>query len=234
MVRALLERRVTRYRAPVRPAGRDEAFDVRAEPPRGPWPYRPSSPADAGQSSRVLDAIRARQIACPWGVPGDRLWVRETWQHADWTDDGEPFIGYAADGARRLIDQGIPEAETIRLMDVWAELSDPENYEIDNRAADRRWRQANHMPRWASRIELEVVSVRIEQPTHISPAEALKSGIVHSTLNDPRVEFRWDWEARHGVGSWVRNPWVWVVGFKRAAMGRGDEAARSDEKTLEG
>jgi hypothetical protein len=84
----------------------------------------------------------------PYGQPGDRLYVRETWQFYDWTEDGEPCIRFAADNA--TIWPSTPPGEA--LVDIWAALSRPENYSIDNRARDRRWRPSIFMPRWASRI----------------------------------------------------------------------------------
>ena len=116
-------------------------------------------------------------VRCPYGVPGDRLYVREAWQYANWTEDGYPFVGYRADNAKLLIDSGIPEEWSERLMDAWAELSKPKNYDIDKRAADRRWRPGIHMPRWACRLVLEVTAVRVERLQQISVADAIAEGV---------------------------------------------------------
>ena len=110
---------------------------------------------------------------CPYGAPGDRLWVRETWQYYDWTEDGQPFIRYAADNAERLC-RDLPEEGTV---DVWEKLSRPENFSIDGRARDRRWRPSIFMPRWASRITLEICSVRVERLNNISEEDAIAEGI---------------------------------------------------------
>jgi hypothetical protein len=85
------------------------------------------------------------------------------------------------------------------------------------------------MPRWASRLTLEVVSVRMERLQDISEADAKAEGIESSDDDgvtywgplgkghfDPRVAYRSLWESLHGPGSWAANPWVWVVGFRRA------------------
>lgn len=119
-----------------------------------------------------------------YGQPGDRLWVRETWRYADWTEEGEPHIEYAADGTRTLIED-FPEEWAARLMDTWVALSDPINFDIDQRAADRRWRPSIHMPRWASRITLNVTNVRVERLHTISEADALAEGVTAKPFPGP-------------------------------------------------
>lgn len=164
---------------------------------------------------------------CPYGQPGDRLWLRETWQYADWTDDGEPWIRYCADDGRQIC-ANVPDEWADRLMDTWAELSTGMN--IGEPAADRKWRPAIHMPRWASRITLEITGVRVERLQDISEADALAEGIVqlkdggyglpageHYHSADPRQSYLSLWDAINGPGSVEANPWVWVVEFKRAA-----------------
>jgi hypothetical protein len=173
---------------------------------------------------------------CPYGQPGDRLWVREAWQYADWTEEGEPHIGYQADGAR-IIHEEVPEEWAARLESVWADLSDTANYDIDGRAADRQWRPSIHMPRWASRILLEITAVRVERLQDISEEQARAEGtepysvsslaedeieLVDAPLKEPgnsyRNGFAMLWESLNGSGSWAANPWVWVVEFKRVTL----------------
>ena len=83
------------------------------------------------------------------------------------------------------------------------------------------------MPRWASRITLEVVSVRVERLKDISDADALAEGVEKCTSDIEAVRDRLVngsmhcdryarlWESINGPGSWVLNPWVWVIEFKR-------------------
>ena len=80
-------------------------------------------------------------VASPYGQPGDRLWVRESWQFYDWTEDGLPCVRFAADNAIKWTLR-IPEEQADRLTEIWAGLSAPENYSIDNHARDRRWRSS--------------------------------------------------------------------------------------------
>jgi hypothetical protein len=219
MVRAILEGRKTQTRRVVKP-----------QPPAGhalhgftTFSTRMTDVGKAvwarGDSPLLCDVHRVR---CPYGQPGDRLVVRETWQYADWTEDGMPWIRYRADQATRLIED-TPEDWSERLTDAWASLSVPENYALDNRAADRRWRPAIHMPRWASRILLEVTGVRVERLQDISEPDAIAEGCAgghgvipgYSYSATPREQYRALWESINGPGSWDANPWVWVVEFKR-------------------
>lgn len=181
-------------------------------------------------------------VACPYGQPGDRLWVREKHQYWDWDEDGVPKIRYAAD--RKLEWQYPDEANAERVAAIWEKLSAPVNYGLDGAARDRVWRPSIHMPRWASRITLEIVAVRVARLNDISEADALSEGIVRETVivgancnggihseesadryfydggPDEGFEHAADafvalWESINGAGSWDANPWVWVVEFKR-------------------
>lgn len=140
--------------------------------------------------------LQARSIIAsqfnPYGRPGDRLWVRETWAYgvhamaSDRDEDG-PFV-YAADGTT----QG-------RLCD--------------------RWRPSIHMPRAASRITLEITGVRVERLQDITPDDCSAEGIsLHHVLVDARqAKYRDLWESINGPGSWDANPWVWVIEFRRVS-----------------
>lgn len=86
------------------------------------------------------------------------------------------------------------------------------------------WRPSIHMPRWASRITLEVTSVRVERLQDISEADALAEGVnAHqdhhgrptTSIYSPVQAYRDLWEQINGPGSWDANPWVWAVDFKR-------------------
>lgn len=140
-------------------------------------------------------------VLCPYGGPGDRLWVRETWHSSPHFD-----CLYRAD-----YDDGARLAKVI---------------------AHGGWKSSIHMPRWASRITLEITDVRVERLQEISEADAIAEGIEPGSARDfwklygrgangdmdrsPRVAYRSLWESIHGVGSWDANPWVWVVEFRRA------------------
>lgn len=89
-------------------------------------------------------------------------------------------------------------------------------YKADGGEPLERWRPSIHMPRWASRITLEVVSVRVERLQDISEEDALAEGItLVERGTSPVDQFNKLWESINGPGSWEANPWVWVVSFKR-------------------
>ena len=150
------------------------------------------------------EMIEDLPMECPYGQPGDRLWVRETFQR--FTDDGE--ILYKADPAG---------------FEAMNELKRDECLEA-------RWRPSIHMPRWASRILLEITAVRVERLQDISEADARAEGVTDGgCLNcgepepcacaqpapDARDSFCRLWQSINGPGSWADNPWVWIVEFKR-------------------
>lgn len=124
---------------------------------------------------------------------GDVLWVRETWQ-AWWEYD-------------KIAPRDIPNNSDI-------------NYPSDGNVWKTRVRSPLFMPRWASRIRLEVTDVRIERLQAINADEAIAEGIDTETLGSCReaVEaYAQLWESINGPGSWAENPWVWVVSFQLLA-----------------
>lgn len=121
--------------------------------------------------------------------------------------------------------------EAFRVPDGYDQLSPkelspicPVEYIADNKTHEDfngRYRHGRFMPKWASRITLEVTAVRVERLQDISQEGALAEGV--EQLFDPKVNDSWLavdyyqslWESIHGEGSWNDNPWVWVYEFKR-------------------
>jgi hypothetical protein len=200
MVRAILEGRKTQTRRVIKPQPYALIDD---------WPYvdNPIEVVDekTHRTKKVFSDEHMRRfvkrVACPYGQVGDRLWVRETWAPGVWLnqyDDLDP--GYRAS---------------------WAQMARNTNF------MEPRWRPSIHMPRWASRITLEVVGVRVERVQEISYADALAEGVWRpGPYADPdQVDREYDardqyshlWDeinARRGY-SWASNPLVWVVEFRR-------------------
>jgi len=228
MVRAILDGHKTQTRRVVKPVGNDGGY-VLFDSGNGAWPYR----SDDGEScfhtvkrggNFYLDET---PIYCPYGQNGDRLWVRETWKYNDWTENGEPFIKFAADGD--VTCPKVSEDWSDRIVDIWEILSRESNFNIDNCARDRKWRPSIHMPRWASRILLEIVSVRVERLNDISETDAKAEGVTNTpyperflgsdrrVLDSPihRMLFRDLWQSINGHGSCDLNPWVWAIEFRR-------------------
>jgi len=132
-------------------------------------------------------------LPCPFGRPGDRLWVREAWAVAEALDSRDPNgIFYRADGTPRA-------------------------------ASSRGWRAASQMPRWASRMLLQITAIRAERLQRISEADASAEGFAPALpySGDARERFARAWRKRHGRESWQADPWVWVIEF---AAFNGNEA----------
>lgn len=136
-----------------------------------------------------------------FGQPGDRLWVRETFQGplinqgGDYPDGYEmpEFCVYAADGVPR------PEFATVDDETVC------------------RWRPSIHMPRWACRIILEITSVRVERLQDITESDSKAEGFDYPAIEQAfkfkaRHNFKFQWDLIYK--NWSENPWVWVVKFK--------------------
>ncbi|MCY1166937.1 hypothetical protein D9M73_68910 [compost metagenome] len=161
--------------------------------------------------TRTSHEYRSVPMPCPYGRPGDRLWVREAWR----------------------VDVGFNDVPP-RDIDACATVF----YEATDGPADGfkgRLRPGMFMPRWASRITLEITGVRVERLQDISEADAIAEGTeLIDELRNP-TERRWRaygnestesctsavasyrtlWESINGAGSWDANPWVWVVEFRR-------------------
>lgn len=127
---------------------------------------------------------------------GDRLWVRETgWQRPERTpkmmrEGADTWAPYYFDA------DGLTEADHEQFKS-WGFKRRPSIF----------------MPRWASRISLEIVNVRIERLQDISEADAKAEGV--EAVGTHRVSYIALWNTLNGAGSWEANPWVWVVEFKR-------------------
>lgn len=153
--------------------------------------------------------------SCPYGKPGDRLWVREAFQGPLIDDDAienpdeintPKYCFYAADGG-----------------------SAPEFMTADDELRCC-WRPSIHMPRWASRIILEITGVRVERLQDISEADAIAEGCTqnhngyfwggpHKVSGQKQMAtavkaYADLWESINGPGSWDANPWVWCVSFQ--------------------
>lgn len=199
-------------------------------------PNKPKNIFDFYRGEKWVGAVSSNDpytfsVKSPYGTRGDRLWVRE----AFYIDD------------LNWIGQRLPKESPVSLSgnDIY--------YRADGECCDQiaecqcktqgkvKWRQSIHMPRWASRLSLEVTSIRVERVQDISEADAKAEGIRKEDLpydpdnfhppgsygfvgnNNPlgkiwprpQQAFAELWDDTNGKGAWDRNDWVWVVDFKR-------------------
>ncbi|HDX8994786.1 TPA: hypothetical protein RQO20_002861 [Klebsiella oxytoca] len=150
-----------------------------------------------------------RNYRCPFGDVGDRIWVRETWAEA---------------GA---------SAPNLKLYRANYPEHVPSHYENVPPANEIRWTPSIHMPRWASRILLEITDVRVERLNAISEHDAQAEGVAKLRGGlwqhyqpgwtqhqlSARGSFVTLWKSIYGEESWNSNPWVWVIEFKRIEGG---------------
>jgi len=154
--------------------------------------------------------------ACPYGLPGDRLWVRETYyQVGHW----EPVPGIKTKTGKQKW-KFVPDRPAIRF-------DQPPEYRKGRHHKDPQtvaWhkRLARFMPRKASRLTLEIKTLRVERLQDISEADAKAEGIQcpgcqsgeHIACTDLVKAYRKLWESLNGTDSWKANPWVWVIEFQ--------------------
>lgn len=241
MVRALLDGRKTQTRRPVSKAveenirlhagedGSDESSEVE-------FIYAKHSDDDGeAQPEEWLCYLQEYPeegvIAigqCPFGQPGDQLWVRETFlpdpnsQDDAWDDHHISYFSWSGCGSS--------------IRDVPSALRSPDNciYKASWVGTDLLWKPSIHMPRWASRITLEITNIRVERVQDITEADAIAEGLNRVSHGPEGTFYSWQrnyphpqnychsddayqdlWCSIYGPEAWDRNEWVWVIEFKR-------------------
>lgn len=189
MVRAILDGRKSQARRVVKPQPPRTAYSegfVLASQHRdrlGKWIF-----SDAGSSP-------TQYIGCPYGQPGDRLWVREAFA----INPNVPSMGHSRTLAARH-----------------------RRYRADGGEPWFRWKPSIHMPRWASRITLEITGVRVERVQDITEDDAVAEGRPRHNKPPESIStvemFAASWNGLNGKRGygWDANPWVWVIDFNRA------------------
>ncbi|MCZ0823691.1 ASCH domain-containing protein [Dickeya solani] len=173
------------------------------------------NPVVRGKNGEISSVTcRLAPTLSPHGGVGDRLWVRETFSCIG-NEDGHP-INANGDLCERENAQRIYKASSIQKLNNYGLWTSPDGFDFEG-----RWTPSIHMPRWASRITLEITGVRVERLNSISEEDAQAEGISPATymITPPeaayRVGFRHLWESIYGEESWQGNPWVWVIEFRR-------------------
>ena len=156
-------------------------------------------------------------VACPFGSVGDRLWVRETFKTI-------PSTAYGFDRTRYPNCWQVINPSDTREAAIFKEGWD--------RCTTGAWKPSIHMPRWASRITLEITDVRVQRLQEISEEDAKAEGFEAGHMCEPPASshhnqatdnFRETWNGIYGT--WEQNPWVWVITFKRVDQGEVRHAA---------
>jgi hypothetical protein len=243
MVRAILDGRKTQTRRVVKP---QPTSGHGLQPMWGTSPGE--NPVDFGEKYLWREVgpdypdDETDDRRCPYGQPGDRLWVRETWAAS--------FYWPMAGGWRQRQWRDVPAANRLPGDDTFVafratdSVHGCEGKRVDAvacGAADRedgskwRWRPSIHMPRWASRITLEITDVRVERVQAITADDCIAEGIASRGMdrNGPNIasalmyldDYKNLWDAlnaKRGYG-WDVNPWVWVLSFRNL-----DASAPSD------
>jgi hypothetical protein len=224
MVRAILDGRKTQTRRIIK-----LPIFGRSDTPGYDWSFR--------DRRGLWNDYRNDRIAevCPYGKSGDRLWVREKFGYSRQVDDingSERVVCYAAGHPFHVTDASVDALKRCHS----GNLMQPNHFVHD----PIHWRPSIHMPRWASRITLEIMGIKIERVQDIYGTDVLEEGLGPDGLRQYYRDLRqqrtqegsefdgpgdvlWDWEMEwrvlwgsiHGVGSWDTNPWVWAITFRR-------------------
>mgnify|MGYP001578872327 CR=1 FL=1 len=166
---------------------------------------------------------------CPYGQPGDRLWVREKWRIGAWNEDSGEFAIDYCDGPRREYLSDPSDEDCEKFNDMWIECCDElraKGIDVDIDGKYRwkpgdsplRWRPSIHMPRWASRITLEVTGVRVQRLADISQSDCRAEGCSESPDRHltPRRQFMALWDSINAKRSpWASDPFCWVIEFQK-------------------
>jgi len=200
MVRAILDGRKTQTRRVMKvQPWPDATIEV------GPYhPHRIDRHGESQPGPVTFGAIWDHQdivnggdagLPCPYGKPGDYLWVRETWA---------------------------PLADCVVLNCAYYRL-DHEEARSSGSRVDVKWRPSIYMPRWASRITLRITDIRVERLQDISEEDAKAEGVkpldyaAHHVAAGcgARIAFEQIWTTINGPAAWEANPWVWAISFER-------------------
>lgn len=207
MVRAILDGRKTQTRRPVKFPVHDKNLGC-----------------ELAGNELAGELSAGNYLNSAFGKPGDRIWVRETFQG--------PLFDYD------LMDSYCKDPTPFEKPEFCVYKADgvpaPEFYDADDEL-HCCWRPSIHMPRWACRILLEITNVRVERLNAISEEDATAEGVppAGSLLPDypgtfltpkgdfatAKVAFQRLWESIYGEESWKANGWVWVISFKRVEGG---------------
>lgn len=243
MVRAILEGRKTQTRRVVKGIDHDlldmMSEDIESGAPNSEMLELLYGPSTDDDGKPIPDQWLVRCTECPeegvltlgqgYGRPGDRLWVRETF--SDVNLQGAPGIAYRADDNIRDLMAEPSFQDEDGAFNYSDERVKPYHFAAWSEdllsGSEGRWRPSIHMPRWASRITLEITDVRAERLQDISAEDARAEGcgkpvlppevrgVAGDFVADERTTFAILWNRINGRDAWRANPWVWCISFQR-------------------
>jgi hypothetical protein len=213
MIKAILEGKKTQTRRIVKPQPNDVGYGNKCEV----HPYCTGTKWPLAYYERRNGLWNSSQpLKCPYGKVGDRLWVRESF--ADVTaafDDADEMrhVAFRADNS---------------VWDCYGQMLYLEQLGQSGIYVDK-WKPSIHMPRFASRITLEITNIRVERVQDISADDAQAEGMTcpeckgigsedcYCNASDwvEKEEFQRLWKEINGPDSWQSNPFVWVIEFKK-------------------
>ena len=148
------------------------------------------------------------QRPLPYGQPGDLLWVRETFGHGWNYGGGDPVVFYRSTGDGWIGSEAFPPADVMN-----GRFGVSSGQPACSVSKNTKWTPSIHMPRWASRITIQITDVRVERLQDISKEGALAEGVTApDSSSTVRCAFASLWESIYG--NWHDNPWVWVIEFR--------------------
>lgn len=208
MVRAILDGRKTQTRR------------IMKNQPAGDYPETPALIRNVGTGFQWHGLYGESSIFnCPLGSIGERIWVRETFRVHSRASDVATLVYRAS------------------VRNSWTEQTHRVPVAVCNKPAiPEKWTPSIHMPRWASRITLEITDVRVERLHNISERDSLREGLFQlpasgryclqpgmqyfgMASHSAKEVYSWLWASIYGEESWAANPWVWVIEFKRVEGG---------------
>jgi len=217
MVQALLRGEKTQTRRVVKGAPEEAGCAVFSQP----W-SQPGTSSALFFAGPTPESQGLAEVRNPYGLPGDRLWVREAWNALyPITNKDVPwyFHELGAEGAREALAAGVTPTPIYRASEDDPNYPTPDDVEVGF-----RWQPSIYMPRRFCRLRLELTEVRVERLQSIGEADAQAEGVrkgaqmhrPHGIPNDSyRLGFKHAWDTINGHASWPTNPWVWAVSFKR-------------------
>lgn len=216
MVRAILDGRKTQTRRPIQTPAKNMQKN-------GHKVIEHRDPGDKWYKDRVWSMRNSMGVwgdftheeflsKCPFGQLGDKLWVRETFQFysSPGSDDGQVIFNNVTDSHHWHVGPLSGDIPS-NALEGYFNLVD----KCQRRNGVMFKVPSIHMPRWASRVLLEITDIRVERIKDISVGDAMNEGINHKTMNCPKHEFFQLWNSIYGDMGHERNDWVWVVEFKR-------------------